>query len=36
MKTHYLDGKYFDIDVEEQFAIVRGYDSHKVIYHSVH
>ncbi|CAK57567.1 unnamed protein product (macronuclear) [Paramecium tetraurelia] len=36
IKTHYLDGKYFDIDIEEQFAIVRGYDGHKIIYHSIH
>ncbi|CAD8115982.1 unnamed protein product [Paramecium sonneborni] len=36
MKTHYLDGKYFDIDIEDQFAIIRGYDGHKIIYHSIH
>ncbi|CAD8083356.1 unnamed protein product [Paramecium primaurelia] len=36
IKTHYLDGKYFDIDIEDQFAIIRGYDGHKIIYHSIH
>ncbi|CAD8112843.1 unnamed protein product [Paramecium sonneborni] len=36
IKTHYLDEKFFDIEIVDQFAIVRGYDGHKIIYHSIH
>jgi hypothetical protein len=35
LRTHYLNGKYFDIDVTENIAILRGVDAHRVIYHSI-
>lgn len=35
MKNHTLDGKYFDLVIEDQFAVVRGVDAHLIIYHSV-
>lgn len=36
LRTHYLEGKYFDIDVTERIAILRGLDAHRVIYHSIY
>jgi len=28
-------GKYFDIDVTDKFAVLRGVDAHRIIYHSI-
>jgi hypothetical protein len=35
MRTHYLFGHYFDIEVTNKFAILRAVDAHRVIYHSI-
>lgn len=35
LRRHYLNGQYFDIDVTHDFAILRGVDAHRVIYHSI-
>jgi hypothetical protein len=35
LKTHYLEEKYYDIDITDKFAILAGHDSHRVIYHSI-
>lgn len=35
LRRHFLNGQYFDIDVTHDFAILRGVDAHRVIYHSV-
>ena len=33
IKTHYLYGRYYDIDITNKFAILRGRDAHRIIYH---
>lgn len=35
MKTHYLSGRYFDIDITNEFSIIRGVDAHRVIFHGI-
>jgi hypothetical protein len=35
LRTHYLFGHYFDIEVTEKFAILLGLDVHLIIYHSI-
>lgn len=35
LRTHYLKGKYFDLDVTYRFAVLRGVDAHRIIYHSI-
>jgi hypothetical protein len=35
LKTHYLTGRYFDMHITNNFALLRGIDAHRVLYHGV-
>lgn len=35
VKTHFLFGHYSDLEITDSFAILRGVDSHLIIYHSI-
>ena len=36
MKNHSLESKYFEIDISDKFAIIKGIDAHLVIFHSLY
>lgn len=36
VKTHHLNGRYFSIDITEDFALLRGKDEHRVIRYGIY